>query len=189
MKEIMMGKEAVITSFFSTHPLFKVSSLLNQTWYSTHGILAMQSTREMSPKSLGYFLYTLWLFTVSDHKTFVVPEALFGILGALSGPLLTDNPDPNICQIVFQVPKVFLWTWLNTFVFDLANQRHVESVEEDRLNKPFRPLAAGRITPTQTKQLLLVSIPVVLVVTYFYLGSYEETVLLFSLTWMYNYLG
>jgi 4-hydroxybenzoate polyprenyltransferase len=65
----------------------------------------------------------------------------------------------------------------------------LESIEEDRLNKPFRPLAAGRITPTQTKHLLLISVPLVLAVTYFYLGSYEETVLLFSLTWMYNDLG
>jgi 4-hydroxybenzoate polyprenyltransferase len=151
--------------------------------------LAIKIIRKTPIKSLGYFFHTLWLFTVSDHKTFVVPEALFGILGALSGPLLTNNPHPNIWQIIFRAPEVFLWTWLNTLVFDLANQRHSESVEEDRLNKPFRPLAAGRITPTQTKHLLLISVPVVLAVTYFYLGSYEETVLLFSLTWMYNDLG
>ncbi|TVY75625.1 Fumagillin beta-trans-bergamotene synthase [Lachnellula suecica] len=170
-KEIKLGLGISFTSVQSIVPLFKIS------------------TRRPHTNALGYFLHTLWLFTVSDLKTFVVPEALFGILGALSGPLLTNNLRPSVCLIASQVPKVFLWTWLNTLVFDLSNQRHLESVAEDRLNKPFRPLAAGRITPSQTRNLLLVSVPVLLMVTYFYLGSYEETVLLISVTWMYNDLG
>jgi 4-hydroxybenzoate polyprenyltransferase len=114
---------------------------------------------------------------------------LFGIFGALSGPLLTTNPSPDPIQILLQVPKVFLWTWLNTLIFVLANQRLPESILEDKLNKPFRPLAAGRITPAQTRHLMLLSIPSILALTYFHLGSYEETVLLFCLNWMYNDLG
>ena len=43
-----------------------------------------------------HFARTLWLFTASDHKTFVLPQAAFGILGALSGPLLTTDTNPKL---------------------------------------------------------------------------------------------
>lgn len=85
----------------------------------------------------------------------------------------------HIVQIILQMPKVLLWTRLNIVVFDLANQRLPESIIEDQLNKPSRPLAAGRIKATQTRSLLLLTIPLVLATTCFYLGSYEEMVLLF----------
>ncbi|KAB8076128.1 UbiA prenyltransferase family [Aspergillus leporis] len=81
-----------------------------------------------------------------------------------------------------------LWNWLNLLVFDLANQRHPESVVEDAINKPWRPLPSGRINITQTRRLLLYSLPVVLSINY-YLGAWEETALLFTLTWIYNDLG
>lgn len=102
---------------------------------------------------------------------------------------MTTNSHPIIMDIILRIPKVFLWTWVNTLVFDFANQRLPESVKEDMLNKPFRPLAAGRISTTQTRRLLLTAIPLVLMTTYCWLGSYEETLLLFCLTWMYNDLG
>lgn len=141
------------------------------------------------PSSMKYHIYTLWLFTRSDMKTFVIPETLFGIFGALSGPLMTTNPNLNLSDIILQIPKVLLWTWLNTLVFDFSNQRLPESVQEDTLNKPYRPLAAGRIGTEQTRRLLLAAIPLVLAITYYWLGSGEETALLFCLNWMYNDLG
>lgn len=116
----------------------------------------------------------------------MLPEALFGICGALSGPLLTSHTNSRPYDILLRAPKVFLWVWLNLLVFTLANQRLPGSVIEDRINKPFRPIPAGRITAAQTTRLLLASITLVVVVTYFYLGSFEETVLLFACTWMYN---
>ena len=135
-----------------------------------------------------YFLRTLWLFTVSDHKTFVLPQTAFGILGALSGDLTAD-PKPKLLAIMSRVPHVLLWTWLNTLVFTLANQRLPEAVAEDKLNKPWRPLAAGRISTSQARRLLLCAIPLCLIGIFFCLGAPEETVLLFCLTWMYNDLG
>ncbi|KAG9243561.1 UbiA prenyltransferase family [Calycina marina] len=136
--------------------------------------------------SLGYFMYTLFLFTKSDSITFMLPEALFGICGALSGPLITTNPKSHPADVLFRVPKVFLWVWLNLLIFTLANQRLPGSIIEDRINKPFRPLPAGRITASQTTRLLLFAIVLVLGVTYFWLGSFEETLLLLACTWMYN---
>ena len=131
---------------------------------------------------LRYSARTLWLFTVSDHKTFVFPQTAFGIFGALAGPLMTTNMEPELSAIALRIPQVLLWTLLNTLVFTLANQRSPEAVQEDLQNKPWRPLAAGRITTVQTRRLLLPAIPLSLLIIYRWLGAVEETVLLFCLT-------
>ena len=137
---------------------------------------------------ISYFLRTLWLFTLSDIKTFVIPETAFGILSALSGPAVTTVPNPRLGPILARVAHTVTWTWLNTLLFTLANQRLPASIVEDKLNKPSRPLPAGRITSTQTRRLLMVSIPAVVLVTIF-LGGQEETLILIALTWIYNDLG
>lgn len=83
---------------------------------------------------------------------------------------------------------VMLWNWLNLFVFNLANQRHPDSVAEDKINRPWRPLPAGRISILHTRQLLLLAIPVVLRLSV-YLGAWEETALLYTMNWVYNDLN
>ena len=148
--------------------------------------MAQSSNMLSNPKALLYHLKTIWLFTVSDHVTFVLPETLFGILGALSGPLLTTRANPDVAEVLRQIPRVVSWTWLNTFIFVLSNQGSPDAIEEDKLNKPWRPLPAGRITPAQIRRLLLFSVPCVLKITHAVLGSFVETTVLFSLTWMYN---
>ena len=77
------------------------------------------------------------------------------------------------------------WYWLNLLVLNLANQRSPDSVTEDSLNKPWRPIPAGYITPIQMRQLLLTALPIILIINHF-LGASRETSLLFGLTWIYN---
>ena len=134
------------------------------------------------------FAQTLWLFTLSDIKTFVIPETSFGLLGALAGPPLTNNRAPDIQAIMRRTPQVLVWTWLNTLIFDLANQRLPDSIREDAINKAWRPLPAGRISASETRRLLLQSIVIVVFISWC-LGAAEETVLLLGLDWMYNDLG
>ncbi|KAJ5726730.1 UbiA prenyltransferase family [Penicillium malachiteum] len=133
------------------------------------------------------FISIFWLFTESDFLTFISPVSAFGILGALSGPLLLQNADEPL-KVIYRSPLVLIFNWSNSFIFALANQRLPESVEEDRLNKPRRPLPSGRITPLGARRILLVSLPVVLFINYI-LGPWVETSLLFTLNWMYNDLG
>ncbi|MCJ1243255.1 hypothetical protein MMC30_000452 [Trapelia coarctata] len=152
----------------------------------THDLRKKGNTNLLS--STLYSLQTLYLFTLSDHSTFVTPQTAFGIFGALSGPVLTTNPSPDLFTIAGRLPQTLLWTWLNTLVFVLGNQRLPESAKEDSLNKPWRPLPAGRITTRQATHLLMASIPLTFVATYF-LGGLEETVALFVFDWMYNDLG
>jgi 4-hydroxybenzoate polyprenyltransferase len=128
------------------------------------------------------------LITKSNMRVMVYPETLFGLCGALSGPLLTTNMDPKSRDIIFRTPKVMLWNWLNLWIFDLANQRLPGSVLEDTMNKPWRAIPSKRINPDQMRRLLAVSIPVVFWST-FYLGATEESIYLMVLTWIYNDLG
>ncbi|KAI1182699.1 UbiA prenyltransferase family-domain-containing protein [Nemania serpens] len=137
--------------------------------------------------TLKEFIWDLWLFTESDFLTFVGPDTAFGIFGALAGPLLLNNSDGPY-RVLARTPLVILYNWANVLIFDLANQRTPQSAEEDRINKPHRPLPSGRMTDVQARRLLLVSLPTVLVVNYL-LGPWKETAILFTLTWMYNDLG
>lgn len=134
---------------------------------------------------MATFLRTLWLFSYSDISTFVVPDTAFGVLGALSGSHLTTNSSPDHVAILIRAPLAALYIWLNVLVFELANQRLPESVIEDSLNKPWRPLPNGRITPVQTRRFLMCVLPVILEISYL-MGVWKETSLLFTLTWMYN---
>lgn len=117
--------------------------------------------------------------------TFVIPNTAFGIFGALAGPVLTTNKPTSFSVILVRIPCVLAWNWLNLIVFDLANQRSPNSVTEDTLNKPWRPIPAGHVTPAQMRRLLLAALPVVQAINFF-LGGWQETSLLFGLTWMYN---
>ena len=74
---------------------------------------------------------------------------------------------------------------MNVFLFCIANQRQPDSILEDSINKPWRPLASHRLTPDDARRLLLLVIPIVLC-TVLYLGGFNETLVLIALTWMYN---
>lgn len=73
-------------------------------------------------------------------------------------------------------------------LFDIANQRLPDSILEDRVNKAWRPIPAGRLSPEEARRLLLIVIPLVFVGS-LCLGGVVETVAMMVLTWMYNDLG
>lgn len=109
-------------------------------------------------------------------------------MGALAGPSLTEIHAADPRAIISRIPHVLAWTWLNTLISDLANQRLPDSISEDAINKAWRPLPAGRIQASETRRLLLQTIVIVLILS-LYLGAVQETLLLMSLNWMYNDLG
>lgn len=53
-------------------------------------------------------------------------------------------------------------SWSNLLVFCIHNQLDEKSIEEDRVNNPWRPLPSGRITFRQSMKLLVVSYPLVI---------------------------
>lgn len=132
-----------------------------------------------------YFAQTLCLFIASDVKIFVIPQSSFEIMSALAEFFLATNHASNTQASMSRIPQVLLWTWLNTLVFDLANQRLLDSIKEDAINRSWRPLPAERIQASDARRWLFRSIVIVIVVS-LYLKAAEETLLLMYLNWMYN---
>ncbi|KAK7993056.1 UbiA prenyltransferase [Apiospora saccharicola] len=145
-------------------------------------------------------LQLLWLITCDDFATFVLPNTAFGTFGALSSSLLTTVPPSSSSSssssststddyrrlVLLRLPATILFNWSNLLIFDLANQRLPDSVAEDALNKPWRPIPRGLLTSTQMRRCMLLAIPLVLGVNHFWLHVGTETSLLFVLTWLYN---
>ncbi|CAD6440035.1 6ef31e3a-3dac-404c-b6cd-e3a455a14ec9 [Sclerotinia trifoliorum] len=133
-------------------------------------------------------LYTIWLFTFSDLKTVVGPESAFGILSALSGPILTSNEFPNTVEIVCRLPTVVFWAWINLLPLVIDNQRRPYSIGEDRLNKPWRPMPTGRISATVAKRWMQ-AFYCVAIISSFYTGTIAQCTGLIILAVLYNEVG
>lgn len=158
------------------------------------------------PSRVWTIFHLLWLITQDDFATFVLPNTAFGTFGALSGSLLTVPPSSSSSDmsggtvstadhgrlrlrlplLLLRLPATIFFNWSNLLIFDLANQRQPDSVREDALNKPWRPVPRGLLTSTQMRQAMLLAIPLVLAANHFWLHVGVETALLFVLTWLYN---
>lgn len=165
----------------SLHVSLPVSPLLSNKFEPT--TLLPQAKGILSNPQ--HHLHNLWLFTLNDIKSILIPQSAFGIISALSGPLLTANHSPSLIVVLSRLPHVLLWTYLNLLVFDIANQRLSTSLVEDSVNKPWRALPSKRLSMAQARRLLLFLIPCVIITTVF-LGGLRETLVMMSLTWMYN---
>ncbi|ERF75309.1 hypothetical protein EPUS_00101 [Endocarpon pusillum Z07020] len=137
---------------------------------------------------LKFNLHTLWLFTRSDLKAVLFPTIIFATCGALSGKIVTTKEDVTISGVLSRLPLVAVWTWVHLLVHDIANQRLTPGIIEDRINKPWRPLPAGRITQDHASKLLLVVTLATFAISW-HLGTLRESVTLVVLTWIYNNLG
>lgn len=137
---------------------------------------------------MGFHLYTLYLFTKNDFKVILYPQTAVGIFQALTGALLTSNATPDLAVILNRLPLIVFWNWYNLLTFNLANQRLPNSILEDSLNKPWRPIASKRMHPDEARRLLLFLLPVGIGLSSL-TGGFCETIAMIILTWMYNDLG
>ena len=119
----------------------------------------------------------------------ILPVTTFGILSALAELPLGTTYNQDCMTVLARIPPTLLWVWLNVLVFSISNQRSPESVLEDSINKPWRPIPAGKIDMIQARRLLLGAVVVVPALVVQYLGAIHETVLCIVGTWMYNDLG
>ncbi|KAF2113571.1 hypothetical protein BDV96DRAFT_661773 [Lophiotrema nucula] len=100
--------------------------------------------------------YTIWLFTRSDLKTIVIPKSIFGVFGALAGSKLVTDANGSVQAIIIRAPLVVFWVWIVLLPFNIDNQRRAEAIEEDRMNRPWRPLPSKRLSPEQAFRTMLV---------------------------------
>jgi 4-hydroxybenzoate polyprenyltransferase len=102
---------------------------------------------------LLYHANTLILFTGDQVFDTVIPGTAFSTFAVLAGPTL-GLPEQNLLGVMQRLPIVWSWLWLMILQFCLQNQRHTASIEEDAINKPWRPIPSGRISQGRTLCLL-----------------------------------
>lgn len=132
-------------------------------------------------------IYTIWLFTRSDLKNIVIPQTIFGILGGLARANLTQEHQ-TFAQAFQRMPLVALWVWIILCPFNIDNQRREESVREDKINRPWRPLPSGRVDPEKALRLQLVFHCLALLYS-FNVGGVYQWVAGIILGWLYNGFG
>jgi 4-hydroxybenzoate polyprenyltransferase len=130
----------------------------------------------------------LWLITKDDFLTFVVPNTVFGVSGALASSTLIEHSSTQL-EVVQRIPLVVFFNWSNVLIFELANQKSPESAKEDALNKPWRAIPSGRLTSGDLRKAMLFLIPAVLAFHHFVMHLGTECALLIIMTWLYNDLG
>nr|WBQ21662.1 (-)-epi-alpha-bisabolol synthase [Myrothecium sp.] len=133
-------------------------------------------------------LVLFWAFTENDVLTFVVPNATFGILGALASSYLADGPTPSMLDILMRVPLVVAYNWYNVFTVDVSNQRLPQAVQEDEINKPWRPIPMKMITSEQARKVMLIAVPIVLWLNDLQ-GVLFEGLVIHVLAWLNNDMG
>ena len=134
---------------------------------------------------LKFRLHTLWLFTRSDLKTVIIPTIIFAMCGAFSGKFVTSQEKVTISGVLSRLPLVTMWTWLHLLILDISNQRKTSSITEDKMNKPWRPLPAGRLTQDHARKLLLVVVLAAVTISW-HLEALRESTALIILNWIYN---
>ncbi|KAF8999254.1 UbiA prenyltransferase family-domain-containing protein [Cyathus striatus] len=99
--------------------------------YSTLAALALITKRSFS--KILYHITTIFLFSKSDVKTTIIPVGIF-----------TLGMSPHFIFFYLQSVVSVLWIWIIVLQFNLYNQLY--GLNEDKKNKPWRPLPSGRVT-------------------------------------------
>ncbi|KAG2030759.1 UbiA prenyltransferase family [Suillus americanus] len=106
-----------------------------------------------SGRRISGHIMTLLLFTKSDVLTTLLPVTLFALANA---------PHPHATRIL----DIIIWIWIHLLKFDISNQ--IQDPEEDKRNKPDRPLPAGRITAQNAADVRWLLVPVCLMFSAMY---------------------
>jgi len=134
--------------------------------------------------SIKNFIVTLWLFTVNDFKTMIFPSIAFATFYCLGSPRPSHLMPITI--LLRRLPHLFCWTWINLLAFTVNNQRYPEAITEDRLNKPWRPIPAGRIS-TRGAQILGILAYIAAILTSLAVnGGLVQSLLLLGFGYVYN---
>ena len=145
-------------------------------------------------RRLRFHLWSIFLFTYTDLKTIVGPSSLFGLMNAFAlsiyssssrNPPAADFSLPPPTQILAQTPTLIFWVWLNLLPFAIDNQRQPDAIIEDALNKPWRTLPTGRLSPQAAKYLMLSSYSLAIILS-IWLGNWPQCLALIVLGVWYN---
>ena len=103
---------------------------------------------------------------------------------------MLSHPAPNsIQQACTRLPLTLLWVWASLLPSVIGNQRSTGAIQEDRLNKPWRPLPTGRLSPLAAKKLMLVAYASAVLASTAWLGGLPQCLALMALARFYNDMG
>lgn len=144
-------------------------------------------SKKVGNRNLKFHFYTLFLFTKSDFKTVLFPQSIFAIAVALSGAAASPEAysDIDVSAVLLRVPHMVIWIWIHLLVENLANQRQPQSIAEDAINKPWRPLPSGRLSQDEALRLLQAGVPTVAAVSLLF-GAFTPSATFTTLVWLYN---
>jgi 4-hydroxybenzoate polyprenyltransferase len=162
-----------------------IDMLLSNSWYKSQGC-KLRPANSFFPRGLK-ILRIIWGFVESDFFTFAIPNTTFGLVSAVANSRFLEGPRPLLVEVLRRGPLVLFYNFYSLLLFDLANQQSPESVEEDRVNKPWRPIPSGLITSEQTREVMLFTAVAALGFNYM-LGIWNEGLLVQVLSYYYNEL-
>ncbi|KAJ3364762.1 hypothetical protein GGF31_008908 [Allomyces arbusculus] len=99
-----------------------------------------------------WFSHVLYLFTKTDIHNLVLPGCT---MAAVTHVAYLHQTHASLLDVTLTVLRSFLWGYLGLLVIDVTNQ--LVGMDEDRANKPFRPLVAGLITPRAAMRLSVIA--------------------------------
>ena len=114
---------------------------------------------------------------------------LFGIVGAVSGSGLGFRTTIDPMELLHRTPAMLWWSWINLLLFNLHNQRHPGAIREDKVNKPWRPLPAGRLSSINATHLMYATYPVVLLSSLCFGGLIPCAVEMLACLWYNEWMG
>lgn len=127
-----------------------------------------------------YFVYTMWLFIVNDMLTMVIPNFTFAFLLTQYAPARSFEPS------LLASARAMTWIILQLLWFCVGNQNRTLAIQEDQVNKAWRPVPSGRISQQGAQRLEVVVGCVALVTSLLMGGGIIESFLGLIMTNMYN---
>ena len=169
--------------FYSSEKIVLSSS---STLLKSRALLLTPKMYRYDVQQVLYSLRTLYLFTVDDFVSIVLPNTSSGLTLPLANGLL-QRP-ATIRDVMPRAPLVLLWVWANLLLFNMSNQSQPGAILEDATNKPWRPIASGRVT-VQSVQYYIGAVRFGLFGMSLVLGGTCPSLFLQLLTFWYNDLG
>ncbi|RYO75037.1 hypothetical protein DL764_010609 [Monosporascus ibericus] len=88
-----------------------------------------------------FYGYSVWLFTLSDLKTIVIPQTAFGILNALA--FLSEGSSIKWAQVLSRLPRAIFMIWINLLPFAIDNTTTTESYSRRQSQQAVADNALG----------------------------------------------
>lgn len=141
--------------------------------------------------STVYHIKTLYLFTKSDIKTTILPDVRSSLI--LLPPSLISRQLCIAISLTRQTSHVHilntvLWIWILLLAFCVSNQASIQSVVEDTINKPWRPIPSSRVTIDQARTLRWILVIINLIFSTYH-GNLKAAAIFLSADFAYNDLG